>query len=134
MELEIKIYKARFKTAGKTTEEIRSEYDDSIGPPPTEEEIELWRKTLINLDGTELFVTDSFQYSDDRFTIISWPDESDAKMMEFVYAAEQDSMFGLYQDEREQFVKDWKAEEYEPSGSLAVSKTDLEIIKEMKRK
>lgn len=131
--MKIRIYKARFQTAGKTSEEIRSEFDDSIGPPPTEKEIQLWKKTLIALDGTELFVTDSFLSSGDRFTIISWPNESDEKMMEFVYAAEQDSMFGTYQDEKEQFIKDWKADKYEPSGSLSVSPSDIEIIRELER-
>ncbi|MEI3605950.1 hypothetical protein SPD48_09630 [Pseudogracilibacillus sp. SE30717A] len=131
--MRIKIYKARFQTAGKTSEEIRSEYDDSIGPPPTTEEIELWRKTLIALDGTELFVTNSFLSSGDRYTIISWPNESDEKMMEFVYAAEQDSMFGTYQNEREQFIKDWKTEKYEPSGSLSVGASDIKIIEELRR-
>lgn len=132
MKLDIKIFKARFKTAGKTTEEIRGEFDNSIGPPPTQREVELWKKTLDDIDGAELFVTNSF-HSGDRFTIIGWPDESDAKMMEFVYAAEQDSMFGAYQDEREQFIKDWKEERYEPSGSLSVGASDIEIIRRMER-
>lgn len=131
--MKIKIYKARFQTAGKTSEEIRSEFDDSIGPPPTAKEIELWKKTLNTIDGTELFVTNSFLSSGDMYTIISWPDESDEKMMEFVYAAEQDSMFGTYQNEREQFIKDWKAEKYEPTGSLSVSASDIKIIEEMRR-
>lgn len=129
--MEIKIYRARFKTAGKTSEEIRSEYDDSIGPKPTDTEIQLWKTTLNKIDGAELYVTDSFLTPEDRLTIIGWPDEYDWAMMKFTYAAEQDPLFGSYQNEKEKFIEDWEASKYEPAGSLSVSSSDVEIIEEL---
>lgn len=131
MKLDIKIYKGKFKTAGKTNEEIMSEYDESIGPLPTNEELELWKKTLIAIDGAEVYITDSIFGTEDRMALVGWPQKSDSAIKEFVYAAEQDPMFGKYQDEREQFNRDWVADEYEPVASLTVSASDIEIIEQL---
>lgn len=38
------LYKAKLNTAGKTPEQIRSNFEGNIGPVPSEEEIQSWIK------------------------------------------------------------------------------------------
>ena len=41
---------------------------------------------------------------------------------------EQDSMFGLYIDDREQFDKDWDNNDYEPDGCHYLETENVEIL------
>ncbi len=43
--------------------------------------------------------------------------QDDEKICDFVYQIEQDKLFGLYVNQREEFLKDWDAEEYDPAGA-----------------
>jgi hypothetical protein len=125
----ITFYRAKLKTAGKTPEEIRAAYD---GPTPDDTEVASWVKVYNDLDGMEVMVMNSL-VSGENYCIAAWDKKDDEKMMEFHYLAEQDPFFGSYIDEREEFIKDWKAEEYEPAGSLVFSKDDVQIIEELSK-
>lgn len=125
-------FKARLKTGGKTPEQILADYEGpgQIGKKPDANEVEALIKAFNGIDGIELIVMKSFN---GNYVPASWKNEDDEKMMEFVYQAEQDPFFGTYIDEREEFIKDWKSDEYEPAGTLVFDSEDVEIIEELKK-
>ena len=127
--MKIEIYKGVLRTSGKTDEQIKESFNNEFGSI-TQEEMNDYKKMMDIVDGLEVFVTDSF-YGGDSYSLVSWVEKDNDKWKEFVYLAEQDSMFGTYVDEREQFDKDWDTEEYEPNGSLVFNKDDVEILEKV---
>jgi hypothetical protein len=122
----LKLFKAKLKTGGKTPEEIKIMFDD---PTLSYEEIQRWKRAYDLLNGIEVCVMNSWTGS--GFSLVSWNQEDDETMKEFIYLVEQDPAFGTYIDDYEEFIKDWEAEEYEPSGSLGFDTKDVEIIEEL---
>lgn len=127
--MKIEIYKGVLRTSGKTDEQIKESFNNEFGSI-TQEEMNDYKKMMDIVDGLEVFVTDSF-YGGDSYSLVSWVEKDNDKWKEFVYLAEQDSMFGTYVDEREQFDKDWDMEEYEPNASLVFNKDDVEILEKV---
>ncbi|WP_338754261.1 hypothetical protein [Bacillus sp. FJAT-52991] len=127
--MNIKLFKAKLNTGGKTSEQVRNEFD---GSAPSEEEIQNWIKAYNLVDGIEVVVMESGIY--EGYTLAGWGHDVDEKVREFVYLVEQDPVFGTYVDEREEFMNDWENEEYEPAGSLVFKNEDVEIIEELKQK
>ncbi|WP_057766739.1 hypothetical protein [Cytobacillus praedii] len=127
------LFRAKLKTADKTPEQILANYEGpgQVGPKPDDKEVQAWINVFNDLDGIEVLVLKSFTGED--WALASWKQDDDEKVMEFVYLAEQDPYFGTYVDEREEFINDWKSEEYEPSGSLVFSSADVEIIEKLKK-
>lgn len=123
--MKFRMYKAKFTTGDKTVEEIKENFS---GPISNKEAAE-WKEVFELISGAEVIVTNSF--TRERYSIIGWPEESEEKIKELIYLAEQDMYFGTYQNEREQFMKDWAAGTYEPAGSLALDEEDIEVIKEL---
>lgn len=126
------LYKARLKTAGKTPEQIKADYEGGIGPLPSDEEIQSWIKVYDLISGTEITAMKS--PLSDGYCPVAWDEIDDDKFREFVYQAEQDPYFGTYVDEREEFLNDWKTGEYCPTGTLTFDSADVEIIEEIKGK
>lgn len=122
----MEILKAKLRTGGKTRDQIISEFEGDIN----EEEIKAWQHAYNLIDGKEIVVAQLFK---DRYTPVSWLVEDDAAFRDFIYQVEQDDWFGTYGNERQEFLKDWENEEYEPSGSLSFCKDDVEIIKRITR-
>lgn len=124
--MKFKLFKAKLCTGGKTADDIISDFEGDV----SEEEIRDWQHALNLIDGKEIIVTKILK---DRYTLVSWMDEDDEAFRDYIYQAEQDDMFGTYIDDREEFLKDWKNEVYEPTGSLGFDKKDVEIIEELKK-
>jgi hypothetical protein len=127
--VKITLYKARLKTAGKTPEQIKANYEGGIGPVPSEEEVQGWINAYNLISGIELVVMKSL--ISEGYIPVSWDEEVDGKIRDFVYQAEQDPFFGTYVNEREEFLEDWKSGEYSPAGSLTFDNGDVEIIEEL---
>ncbi len=127
--MEIKLYKARLKTGGKTDEQIKADFNDSFGPV-TQEELNRYKTSMEMVDNLEIVVTDSFY--DDSYALISYEEKDEDTWREFIYLQEQDPFFGTYVDEREEFLEDWKSGEYMPNGSLVFQPADVEIIERLK--
>lgn len=121
------IYRATLHTGGKTREQVKQQFDT----PATEKEIDETLEYYNKLDGATVFVTEGLFKS---YDLISWPEEESKRMKEAIYLVEQDSMFGTYIDQREEFDADWEAGNYSPSGILTFDKADVEIIAEIKVK
>ncbi|MBN6889919.1 hypothetical protein ACUXCC_003456 [Cytobacillus horneckiae] len=127
------LYRARLKTAGKTPEQILADYEgpNQIGPKPDEKEVNSWIQVYNILHGIEVIVAKDFVGDD--YVVTSWKDEDDNKIMEYFYLAEQDPLFGTYFEEREEFLKDWKSNEYCPSATVIFAKNDVEIIEKLEK-
>lgn len=123
----MKVYKAKLKTAGKTAEEVLATYDSM---KPSQEEVEKIIESFNLIDGLVVGVLGPTVGG--GYALAGWETEDDDKIRDFMYLAEQDPFFGTYIDEREKFLEDWDAEDYEPEGSLSFSAEDVEILDELK--
>jgi len=126
----LKLFKAKLKTGNKTKAQLISEYE---GETPTEEELQAYLKGYHLINGLEVVVTPSI-FSPSEYHLGLWDDKDDEKIREFIYAIEQDPMFGTYIDSYEEFINDWKNGNYNPAGSIVFQEGDVEIIEEIKRK
>lgn len=123
---EIKLFRVKLKTAGKTPDQILSAYD---GPKPNEEEVKNLIKAYDSLDGIEVVVSKSL--ISDGYCLAAWQNKDENLIRDFVYQAEQDEFFGSYVDDREEFIKDWESDDYSPPGSMVFENDDVEIIEEL---
>ena len=129
--MEITLYKARLKTANKTPEQIKSDFESGIGPLPTKKEIQDWIKAYDLINGIELGVMKSL--IGEGYIPVVWDEEDDWKIRDFIYQAEQDPHFGTYVCERDEFLRDWKSGEYSPAGTLTFNENDIEVIEKMEK-
>ena len=129
-----KLFKATLRTAGKTPEDIKKMYDGSVGPEPIEEEIEGYIKVYNLIDGIEVVVYTRSHFGVDDFGLYVWQEKDDERIRELFYQAEQDPYFGSYVNERDEFIKDWEAEEYEFGSTPTFNSNDVEIIEEIAQK
>lgn len=123
------LYKAKLITAGKTLGQIKSYFEGGVGPVPSEDEIQDWIKAYDLINGIELVVIKS-QISN-GYCPVAWDKKDDIKMREFIYQVEQDPYFGTYINKREEFLKDWESDEYEPCGVFTFEIEDVEIIEKL---
>lgn len=123
--MKLKLFEAKLKTAGKTTDDIISQFEGEI----KKKEIQNWINVFNLIDGTEVIVSERHN----RYMLFTWYEKDDDIIKELIYQAEQDELFGMYQNDREGFLKDWTAGEYEPNGVLSFDEKDVEIIRELKR-
>lgn len=127
MKLDKRFYKAKLKTGFKTFEQIKNDFE---GSEPSEADVENWLTAYRLIDGLEIMVMNS--WTGDGYCLIGWEEKDADTFREYVYLIEQDSMFGSYVNERDEFIKDWESEEYSPSGSIVFNENDIEIIEELK--
>ncbi|MGE6756286.1 hypothetical protein ACQKFO_23125 [Rossellomorea sp. NPDC071047] len=118
------IYKAKLSTAGKTTEQIKADYEGGFGDVPSEKEVQAWIDAYNRIDGIEMIVLKS-PIMDGYVPTSCVKEEDEPKFRDFVYQAEQDPYFGSYINDREEFLKDWESGDYSPSGSLTFKEEDL---------
>ena len=115
-----KLQRAILHTTGKYSEEDLKEY--------TPEQQEVVKAYMEAWDGVHVTVSN---FLEGEYSVVGWPPEEEEKAKEAIYQMEQDSMFGTYIDDREQFEKDWVAGEWEPSGSIVFPPEMVEILGEL---
>lgn len=74
---------------------------------------ELWQKIAEFMNGETALVIESSAI-DGQYVFLGLTDAD--KNKELFYMMEQDSMTGVFIDDREEFDKAWDSEEYEPDG------------------
>lgn len=121
----MKILKGRFKTGGKTIDEIRNQHANQNLKV---EELENIKKAYEILDGVELYLSLWDYDNEETYHLHSWDDEVNEKMMVATYYFEQVSFSTRYLNNREKFIKDWKNNKYKPMGSLCFEKEDVEVL------
>ena len=121
----MKVYKAKLHTGGKTREQIIERNTPLF--PMSEAEINQTLEFYNMLDGAVVGVS---ELAGD-YALVWWPEEEASRSKEANYLAEQDTMFGTYINEREEFDKDWDAGNYAPDASMTFDVADVEIIEEL---
>ena len=92
---------------------------------PDDSDYQLWEKIAAYMDGEIALVIES-SAEDGKYLLLALKDKEKDK--ELHYMMEQDSMFGLYIDDREQFDKDWDSNDYEPDGCHYLEAENVEIL------
>lgn len=82
----------------------------------------LWRKIAEYMDGEIAFVVESVMDNGDY--VFCWLVDEE-KNKEVHYMMEQDSMMGMYIDDREGFDKAWDSETYVPDGFFYLKAENL---------
>lgn len=120
---------AILRTGNKTEEDIRS--SQGIPNISAREAQNILRYYQL-LDGLKVALIRGA--SEEKWTLIGWPEESDARMKEAFYLMEQDPVFGTYIGQREEFLQDWEAGAYAPDGSIVFGEDEVEILGELSPK
>lgn len=115
-----KLQRAILHTTGKYSEEDLKEY--------TPDQQKVVKAYMEAWDGVHVTVSN---FLEGEYSVVGWPPEEEEKAKEAIYQMEQDSMYGTYIDDREQFEKDWAAGEWEPSGSIVFPPEMVEILGEL---
>ncbi len=85
----------------------------------------LWEKITAYMDGEMALVIES-SAGDGKYLFLALKDKEKDK--ELHYMMEQDSRFGIYIDDREQFDEDWDSNNYEPDGCHYLDPGNVEIL------
>ena len=120
----MKLFKAKLHTGGKTREQIVDKFQ--AGVVPSEKEISESIAYYNLLDGATVIVTDHFK--SEGYILVHWPEEEHSRMKEAIYLLEQDALFGMYIDQRDEFDADWDAGDYSPDGTICFDAAEVEII------
>lgn len=121
----LRIYKAKLTTKNNNDDQIKARFSVGI----SQKEINNFRNALSSVDGLVISVAPSL-FSEGSYVVAGWKNEDDHIMRDFIYAMEQDPYFGTYIDDREEFLKDWNNNEYEPMGAFSFEKDDVELLEE----
>jgi hypothetical protein len=119
----MKLYEAIIHGGNKTVEQIRALSDFDLD----DSDVENILKFNQTIEGMKAIVTDDFY----GYGYLFVDSEDKEKPKEAFYLMEQDSMFGTYINQREEFGRDWDNGEYEPDGCMTLSKAQVEIIREL---
>ena len=111
------IKKAKLKTKGM--------FDDCN---PNEDDFVLWKTVEEYMNGEEALVAEA-QAKEGEYVFLGLLDEEKDK--ELFYMMEQDSMTGMYIDDREAFDNDWEAGNYDRDGCMYLKAEWLEDIREL---
>ncbi len=126
---DLKLYRAKLHTGGKTDEQIKAQFSPSV---PTQAEMDLARATYEAWDGLECLVMKN-AFGEAEYSFCGAATEAGLpQAKEAVYLMEQDAMFGTYIDQREEFDRDYDSFNYFPSGSFVFRSDEVEILEEMK--
>ncbi|WP_313891144.1 hypothetical protein [Psychrobacillus sp.] len=120
---------AILKTGNKTIEDAKNVYEGSIGTV-TQADYDNYIQRMAAINGARVLLVED-NMSGENFGVISFHDDSLDKYKEFCYLAEQDPYFGSYENNREEFEKDWSAGDYEFTGMLEVTTSEVEILEEV---
>lgn len=91
----------------------------------TEIDYPLWQKIAEYMDGEIALVIES-EARDGEYVLLGLKDEK--KNKELFYMMEQDSMIGVYIEDRERFDEDWDNDRYDPDGCIYLNQDDLQFI------
>lgn len=80
-----------------------------------EPDYELWQRISAYMDGEKAYVIKS-RAEEGKYVFLGLLDAEKDKELHYMF--EQDSSFGLYIDDREEFDKDWDSGDYEQDGSI----------------
>lgn len=92
---------------------------------PDDADYKLWQDITEYMDGETALVIESSAI-DGQYLFLGLKDKE--KDRELHYMFEQDSHFGTYIDDREQFDKDWDSGDYEPDGCHYLEPENVEIL------
>ena len=109
----MKIKEARLKTLNMF-DKFKEDQDDS-----------LWAGIEKLMDGEVALVIKS-SMDNGQYVFLGLKDEGKDK--ELHYMIEQDSMIGVYVDDREGFDRDWDSGEYEPDGCIYLNPENVELL------
>lgn len=110
----MKIKEAKLKTIGVFTEGIEGEID-----------VSLWKDIETFMNGETALVIKS-SMDNGQYVFLALNDEE--KNKELHYMIEQDSMIGVYIDDREGFDEAWDNGEYEPDGCIYLNPENVELL------
>lgn len=121
---EIKLYRAILHTGGKTRQDIRDRNQEwNFSEKDIDDAIAYYDA----FDGMPIFCTKGFFESE--YVFLGCADNAYAdRLKEASYCMEQDSMFGKYINQREEFEKDWDNGDYEPEGNWTFDDDEIEIL------
>ena len=108
------IKEARLKTSGMFKD---LDHDDA--------DYQLWEKISEYMDGEMALVIESGA-EEGKYVFLALKDEEKNKELHYMF--EQDSNFGVYIDDREEFDRDWDRGEYEPDGCHYLDPENVEIL------
>ena len=92
---------------------------------PDDADYQLWEKITAYMDGETALVTES-RAEEGKYVFLGLKDKEKDK--ELHYMMEQDSMVGLYIDDRESFDVDWDNGDYEPDGIHYLDPENVELL------
>lgn len=120
-----KIVKCRMKTGGKTIEQIRAQY---TGQGLTRRDFENMQKAGDSFDGL-IMTLSLWDYDGGKdYHLHNWEADDDERVMMGIYYAEQTHPFPQYKNDLDGFVKDWKAQTYDPGAAFIFPPADVEEI------
>lgn len=108
------IKEVKLKTAGIFTNRSEGTID-----------ISLWKDIETFMDGETALVIES-SMDNGQYVFLALKDEE--KNKELHYMIEQDSMIGVYIDDREGFDEAWDNDEYEPDGCIYLNPENVELL------
>lgn len=88
-------------------------------------DFDLWKNIEEYMDGETAIVIES-ALQNGMYLFLGLKDEEKNKQLH--YMIEQDSMIGVYIDERERFNADWDSGEYEPDGCIYLDPENVELM------
>lgn len=118
----MELTKAKIKTESMKLADVFKMYEGNL----EQDYAERLLKGFHDLDGCIVNVIDGLD-KDSRL-IVGWDGASDETIKSFIYLLEQDSMFGTYEDDWEEFSADWDSSQYEPAGAWSFPLENLEIL------
>ena len=108
------IVTGKLKTAGVFTQGANGSID-----------FELWKNIEEYMDGETAIIIES-TWKNGMYLFLGLEDEEKNKQLH--YMIEQDSMIGVYIDERERFNADWDSGQYEPDGCIYLNPENVELM------
>lgn len=94
---------------------------------PDDADYRLWQDIAEYMDGETAIVAEG-SAGDGKYVLLELKDKE--KNRELHYMFEQDSRFGVYIDDREEFDADWDGGKYEPDGCHYLDPENVEILEE----
>lgn len=96
---------------------------------PEDSDYELWKSIAEYMDGENAYVVESIAM-EGEYVFLGLCDRS--KNKELAYMMEQDSMTGVFIDDREGFEAAWESNEYEHEGCFCIEPQWIESYKGLK--
>ena len=92
---------------------------------PEDSDYELWKSIAEYMDGENAYVVESIAM-EGEYVFLGLCDRSKDK--ELAYMMEQDSMTGVFIDDREEFEAAWESNEYEHEGCFCIEPKCIEAF------